>query len=77
MEFIKFLFSSIWTFTGFVLLVLIVAAVIICIVREVKKRPPEVIDREKAYAELLRAKARATKETLCFGELEESGGDCQ
>lgn len=80
MEFMRFVFSSFWIWAGFVILIATIGEMVQGIVTAIKKRPPEAIDREKAYAELLRAKARAAeKEPLgpfCNGTVEvKKGGD--
>lgn len=67
MQFIQFIFSGFWVWLGFILLVLVAGAVVIVAIREAKKKTPEELDREKAYAELLRAKARS--ERNYFGEV--------
>ena len=80
MEFIRFIFSSFWIWAGFILLITTICETVKGIVTESKKRPPESIDREKAHAELLRAKARAAEkeplEPFCNGTVEvKQGGD--
>lgn len=69
MKFIQFVFSGFWVWLGFILLVLVAGAVVIVAIREAKKKTPEELDREKAYAELLRAKARNEQSNFCFGEI--------
>lgn len=61
MDFIKFIFSSGWTYVGTLILLLVIGSIIIAIVKEIKKPKPEEIKHMKSEIERLKCEATAFK----------------
>ena len=61
MEFFRFIFSSFWTWVGFLLLLAALCGTVSSIIREIKKPKPEEIKRAEAEIEYWKCEAAAYK----------------